>query len=218
MSNMDEINIFNTYIGEDRRLRLRSVIKHPITLNDIFREVYAEHWLKSLGQEINEIKTNYNIGELLFREYVCSNTDKLSMQIDDKIITLKSLEDIASIGKKLTNQVINICSSGNFAKIIDVVKVLAEEIDKLDNRISQIGFVNPELKSITDMFVKRKENIQENEPAQLALDTKMCYLKMLEECDSLIKLLIPISNKFKSHNVDTFHAAVSSINVEVPGR
>ncbi|MBT5654843.1 MAG: hypothetical protein HOI80_05040 [Alphaproteobacteria bacterium] len=55
MSNMDEINIFNTYIGEDRRLRLRSLIKHPITLNDIIREVYAEHWLKSLGQELTMI-------------------------------------------------------------------------------------------------------------------------------------------------------------------
>jgi ribosomal protein S13 len=167
---------------------------------------------------MNEIKTNCDIGTLLFREYDCSNTHKLSMQINDKIVTLKSLEVIASIGIKLTNKIINICSSGKFTKTIGTVKVLAEEIEKLDKKISQIGFVNPELKSITDMFVKRKENIQENEPAQLAIDTKRCYLKLLEECDSLINLLIPISNKFKSHNVDTFHAAVSSINVEVPGR
>jgi ADP-heptose:LPS heptosyltransferase/ribosomal protein S13 len=218
MPNMDEINIFNTYIGEDRRLRLRSLIKHPITLNDIIREVYAEHWLNSLGQEMNGTKTNCDIGTLLFREYDCSNTDKLYMQIKDKIATLKSLEGIASLGIKLTNKIINICASGKFTKIIDTVKLLAEEVEKLDKRISQIGFVNPELKSITDMFVKRKENIQENEPTQLALDTKRCYLKLLEECDSLIKLLMPVFNKFKSHNVDTFHAAVSSINVEVPGR
>jgi hypothetical protein len=215
---MDEINIFNTYIGEDHRLRLRSLIKHPIMLNDIIREVYAEHWLKSLGQEINGIKTNCDIGILLFREYDCSNTDKLSMQIDDKIVTLKSLEGIASIGIKLTSKIINTCSSGKFTKSIDTVKVLAEEIVKLDKRISQIGFVNPELKSITDMFVKRKENIQENEPAQLALDTKGCYIKLLEECALLADLLVPVLNKFKGSNINTIHAAVSSINVEVPGR
>ena len=218
MSNMDEINIFNTYIGEDSRLRLRSLIKHPITLNDVIREVYAEHWLKSLGQEMDRSNIHCDIGKLLFREYDCSNTDKLCMQIDDKMVTLKSLESIASIGIKLANQIINLCSRGNLTKTIDAVKILAEEIEKLDKKINQIGFVNPELKSITDMFVKRKENIQENEPTQLALDTKGCYAKLLEECTSLVSLLIPVSNKFKSSNIDTFHAVVSSINVEVPGR
>ena len=217
MSGLEEVNIFNTYLGEDRRLRLRPLIKYSLTLNDIFREIYTDHWLYFLGRvKVNE-STHCDIGDLLLREYDCSNTSKLSMQIEEILCILRSLGKLASKGICNSDEIIQICS-GDMSTKINMVKVLADKIEKLDEKIGQIGFVHPELKSITDMFTKRKENIQDNDPVQLAKDTKKCYQSLLEEGISLGGSLISVLKTLKSANADVFQAAVSSINVEVPGR
>jgi hypothetical protein len=68
------------------------------------------------------------------------------------------------------------------------------------------------------MFAKRKENFQGNNPIQLSQETQKCYQMLHEEGESLAGLLMSVSKELKTAHVDTFHAAVSSMSVEVPGR
>ena len=68
------------------------------------------------------------------------------------------------------------------------------------------------------MFVKRKENFQGKDPIQLSQETRKCYQMLHEEAESLGGLLGSVSKELKAAHSDTFHAAVSSISVEVPGR
>ena len=139
------------------------------------------------------------------------------MQVEEKLHVLQILGKLASQGIRKTDEIIRICL-GEMSTEIARIKVLAEKIEALDEQIDQIGFVHPELKPITDIFSKRKENFQGNDAAQLAKDTRKCYQSLLEEGVSLGRSLISVFKVLKSANDDIFQAAVSSIKVEVPGR
>ena len=68
MSDLEEINIYSTYIGEDRRLRLRPLVKHSLGLNDIFREIYTALWLDSLERVKTYGLVPCNIEKLLLED------------------------------------------------------------------------------------------------------------------------------------------------------
>ena len=109
-SDLNEINIYETCIGKDRRLRLRPLIKNSLTLNDVFREIYSKHWMRFLGvEEINE-SAHRDIGDLLLQEYDCSNIIALSKQMEVKYCALKDLEKLASRGICCADEIICMCS------------------------------------------------------------------------------------------------------------
>ena len=217
ISELSEVNIHETYIGEDRRLRLRPLIKNYLTLNDIFREIYSEHWMRFLGVVKVQESFHCNIGDLLLMDYDCSNIIDLSRQIEVKSCALNDIEKLASRGICLADKITSLCSE-KISTQITRIKSLSGEIELLDKRINQVGLIHPEVKPITDMFAKRKENFKGNDPIQLSQETRKCYQMLHEEGKSLGGLLASVSKELKAAHVDTFHAAVSSMSVEVPGR
>ena len=217
ISELTEVNIHETYIGEDRRLRLRPLIKNYLTLNDIFREIYSEHWMRFLGVVKVQESFHCNIGDLLLMDYDCSNIIDLSRQIEVKSCALNDIEKLASRGICLAGKITSLCSD-KISTQITRIKSLSGEIELLDKRINQVGLIHPEVKPITDMFAKRKENFKGNDPIQLSQETRKCYQMLHEEGKSLAGLLVSVFKKLKKVHAGTFHAAVSSISVEVPGR
>ena len=217
ISELTEVNIHETYIGVDRRLRLRPLIKNYLTLNDIFREIYSEHWMRFLGVVKVQESLYCNIGDLLLMDYDCSNIIDLSGQIEVKSCALNDIEKLASRGIFLAGKITSLCSD-KISTQITRIKSLSGEIELLDKRINQVGLIHPEVKPITDMFAKRKENFKGNDPIQLSQETRKCYQMLHEEGKSLAGLLVSVFKKLKTVHAGTFHAAVSSISVEVPGR
>ena len=217
ISGLSEVNIHETYIGEDRRLRLRPLIKNYLTLNDIFREIYSEHWMRFLGVVKVQESFYCNIGDLLLMDYDCSNIIDLSRQIEVKFCALNDIEKLASRGICLADKITSLCLD-KISTQINRIKSLSVEIELLDKKINQVGLIHPEIKPITDMFAKRKENFKGNDPIQLCQETRKCYQMLHEEGKSLSGLLASVSKELKAAHVDTFHAAVSSMSVEVPGR
>ena len=167
ISELTEVNIHETYIGEDRRLRLRPLIKNYLTLNDIFREIYSEHWMRFLGVVKVQESFYCNIGDLLLMDYDCSNIIDLSGQIEVKFCALNDIEKLASRGIFLAGKITSLCSD-KISTQITRIKSLSGEIELLDKRINQVGLIHPEVKPITDMFAKRKENFKGNDPIQLS--------------------------------------------------
>jgi len=217
ISDLNEVNIHETYIGEDRRLRLRPLIKNYLTLNDIFREIYSEHWMRVLGVVKLQESFHCNIGDLLLMDYDCSNIIDLSRQIEVKSCALNDIEKLASRGICLAGKITSLCSD-KISTQITRIKSLSGEIELLDKRINQVGLIHPEVKPISDMFAKRKENFKGNDPIQLSQETRKCYQMLHEEGKYLGGLLASVAKELKAAHVDTFHAAVSYMSVEVPGR
>ena len=218
MSGLKEINIYTTYIGDDHRLCLRPLIKHPLALNDIFREVYATHWLHSLGSiNIYGNWNSSNIEKNLKKNYDCKNAYKIITNIKEKINNIRAQRNNAIKGVHFVDEIIKICSDNKSSQITRL-KYLADKIELIDNDISKTGLVHPEFKPVTDMFSKRKENLQGEDPKMLAKEMKIYYQKFSDETDLLMNLLSSVVKSLDISGGEINQAAVSSINVEVPGR
>ena len=217
MYGMKEVNIYNTYLAEDRRIRLRPLIRHQLGLNDIFREIYSSHWLDSLGAINIEGSVSCDIKTIILNDYDCERAYDLLGKINEKISKLKSIEKLSKEGSLFTAKISSLCSS-NRSVNMGKVNILAKKIELLDENISQIGLTNLELKPITDMFSKRKENFQGNDPIELSDDTKKCYQSLLRDSQGVRGLLESVLKFIKSAENNKFQANASSFNVEVPGK
>jgi len=104
----------------------------------------------------------------------------LSGQIEVKSCALNDIEKIASRGICLADKMTSLCS-GVMSTQITRIKSLSGEIELLDKSINQVGLIHPEVKPITDMFAKRKENFKGNDPIKLSQETRKCYQMLQEE-------------------------------------
>ena len=70
---------------------------------------------------------------------------------------------------------------------------------------------HPELKPITDMFTKRKENLMGSDIIQLGIESRKCYALLRNESLRMIEILSVehVGIPYSTHN---------SIRVAVPGR
>jgi len=217
MLGLDEVNIYNTHVGEDRRLRLRPLIKYPLGINDIFREIYADHWLDSLGVIKLYDSIPFNTLKNFLNDYDCRDVNNLSQLITERISKLIDLKNLANQGIFTVKEIIQLCSDKKLTEIVRL-KVLAEKVQLVDEKITLIGLTYLELKPITDMFNKRKENFQGNDPARLAIDTRKCYEHLLKEGEGLSRRLMLVLETLKTIENGNYQAAVNSFSVEVPGK
>ncbi len=215
--NLKEVNIYETCIDASWRLRLRPIIKNPLTLNDVFREAYLNLWMVFLGTTKINKSSQCNIKDMLLIEYDCSNITALSKQIEVKSCALRDLDKLASRGISYTASLTEMCLDKISTHIIRI-KTLSEEIEVLDSKISQIGLIHPEIKPIVDIFTKRKENFQGDDLIKLSKESLKCYRQLKNEGNYLEGILVSITRELQVANTDNVHAAVNSINVEVPGR
>ncbi|MCH8156585.1 MAG: glycosyltransferase family 9 protein, partial [Nitrospinae bacterium] len=181
MGSLEEVNIFQTCIGEDRRLRLQPLVRHPLTSIDLFRECYTHLWLDVLGTVpipgagSRGIGDRLHIGDRLREDYDCSNVDELLLHIQEKLGALKELEKLARQGMRRAEEIVRLCSSRKPGGRTARLQVLAARVDSLDDEINQTGCTHPEVKPISDMFSKRKENLQGEDTVRLARETRVCY-------------------------------------------
>jgi ADP-heptose:LPS heptosyltransferase len=201
VSNLSEVNIYETYIGDDKRLRLRPLIKNLLTLNDFFREIYSKHWMRFLGVVGPNQSNCCSIGDLLMVDYDCSCIVDLSKQLEIKSCALKDIIKISFQGIYLADEIILLCSNKTSTQITKI-ESLSKKIELLDQRINQIGLIHPEIKPITDIYIKRKENFQGRDTIQLSKETRKCYEILIEEAESLNNLLESVSKELKTAYFD----------------
>ena len=90
-----------------------------------------------------------------------------------------------------------------------------EDVKNLDEKIDLIGMAHPELKPITDLFNKRKENLTGNDISRLGIESRNCYRLLQNESRRMIEILsdheeqISMLSDYSTHN---------SMRVAVPGR
>ena len=79
-----------------------------------------------------------------------------------------------------------------------------------------MGMSNPEIKPLTDMFSKRKENVDGENICLLAIATRKCYLELFDESEKMKSILKSCMKKLLSLQVG--YISHNSIDVAVPGR
>ena len=90
-----------------------------------------------------------------------------------------------------------------------------ENLDSIDEQIGLIGMANPELKLITDMFNKRKENQIGSDIGKLGIESMSYYRLLKKESRRFAEILL--MHKEIILNLSAYNTH-NSIKVCVPGR
>ena len=210
-----EINVYETIFDNNSNFRLRSLVRHKIELDDLIRSCYTILWRVALEERtyIDNFMVN-SICENLLEEYDCSNLKLIDEQLIKKNLILKNISKLAQAGKNICSKIIK--ESPNSNENFEKIGQYGDQITDIDKKIEVMGLSNPEVKPLTDMFNKRKENIEGNNLCSMSTETRKFYGNLMSECELLrealqncLKKLSDLQSCYISHN---------SINVAVPGR
>lgn len=217
MGPLDEVNIFETRYGEDHRLNLKPLIRHAVSLDDIFRCCYSRLWLDSLQESVSEDVEQYQGGliETIRQDYDCEDMTVILSSLKEKIAILGDLNRLTRKGMQATGNLIRLFR-GKPAP--DKLQALGDEINRIDERLNLTACAHPELKPVVDIFKKRKENFQGDNVIKLAGATLGCYEQMEAELKSLTRLLNAVVESFAATIPQENQVDVKSINAFVPGR
>jgi len=213
MGPLDEMHIFETRYGDDRRLTLKPLIRHGVNLDDIFRCCYSRLWLESLGESASDDRSA--MVETLRQDYDCDGMAGILGSLKEKIAVLDDLVQLGRKGMQVTGNLIRLFRGKPSS---EKLQALGEEINRIDERLNLTGCVHPELKPVVDMFKKRKENFQGENVVKLAGATLRCYEQMGDELVRLNRLLNAVVESFASPGSQEDQVGVKSISAFVPGR
>ncbi len=210
-----ELNVFETVYDFDMNFKLRPLVRTKLDLDDLFRAAYNIMWRESLDGKSSGKNTDFLIKGTcteLMRDFDCSSIDSIDGFLQKKLSILREVTGLVTAGKKLCRDIIRGISSGKGAS--KKMAQLGESIIGVDEKIEVLGLSNPELRPLTDMFSKRKENLVGDNTCVLAIDTQKAYTDLGNECDSMKTILKSCAEKlsdlrqgYNSHN---------SIKVAVP--
>ena len=208
-----EVNVYETEFDSNMNFRLRPLVEYKLEMNDLIRSSYTLLWRAVLEGE-NDVSDQLisNTCENLSREYDCSDIELIDDQLEKKLIVIDDIAKVAHSGQSLCGKIIKGSSKNNPQKI----KKFGEKLTELDREIEVMGMSNPEIKPLTDMFSKRKENVDGENICLLAIATRKCYLELFDESEKMKSILKSCMKKLLSLQVG--YISHNSINVAVPGR
>ena len=208
-----EVNVFETWQDFDQNFSLRPLVKRELKIIDLFKTVYTLLWRKNLSKTLDYYDHEFLINgvcERLSNDYDCSKIYESDESLEKKYLILECIKRLAINGQRNCSKLIK-GAKGNAKNI----SLYAEGLTKIDEELEVLGFSNPELKPLIDMFCKRKENLKGDNVPLLAMDTRTYYKALVTECDDLIGYLKNITQVLYPQSGYISH---NSINVAVPGR
>jgi len=201
LKNTDELNIYETVLSAQGIVGLRPILKHALSLDDVFRLAYAVLWRETLDVEI---KTDIEVIQENLQNFSISDYDNLLGSLAVKVKLLKELEALGSEGIRLCEGLVK-NASGMRALPEKLVRI-GEGIDRIDEQIELLGMTHPEIKPITDMFCKRKENLIGNDISLLGVESRKCYSLLQKESRRMVEILsiheeqFNVCLNYKTHN------------------
>jgi lipopolysaccharide heptosyltransferase II len=217
ISQNPELNVFETGFDFDNNFILRPHVKHSFDMDDIFRTAYRLLWREVL--DAKPISDDFEfllngLCENLKRDYDCTEIERLEELLGPKYLVLEDMVKLAEKGRKMCGILIREVSGsrGNPNKISQS----SADISCIDEKIEELGLTNPELRPLSDMFIKRKENLAGDNVSLLAIETRKDYADLINECGKMKKILTScVANLSADRSSYISH---NSINVAVPGR
>ena len=202
--NTSELNVYETVTSAQGLIRLKPVIKHDLGLEDMFRLAYSVLWRETLVEGTN---TSLKGLQELLEEYKNSDSITIWELLKNKTELLETVEDLGNEGVRLCEGIVKSATHALPDKLVR----FGEDIQRIDEKIELAGMTHPELKPITDMFTKRKENLMGSDIIGLGIKSRKCYALLRNESRRMIEILSVghVGIPYSTHN---------SIRVAVPGR
>ncbi|MBN4077857.1 glycosyltransferase family 9 protein [Nitrospina gracilis] len=202
--NASELNVYETVTSAQGLIRLKPVIRHDLELEDVFRLAYSVLWRETL---VVGTSANLNSLQELLEDYKNSDSRTIEELLKNKTELLEAIEALGKEGARLCDGIVK---SATYALSVKLVR-FGEDIQKIDEKIELTGMAHPELKPITDMFTKRKENLMGSDISRLGIESRKCYTLLRNESRRMIEILT-------AEHVGVPYSTHKSIRVAVPGR
>lgn len=196
MGGLDEMNIYETCFDDDYFLRMRPLIKRTLTSFDIYLAVYRKIWARTLMEPYASwrmpAETLDQIIVALQEDHDVSDTHHFLKFMPSKMLVFHQVRQMGEKGTELANQLSRIIKTKTATP--EKMQALSHEIDELDKRICQAGLTHYEVKPITDMFSKRKENLEGDDVLSLAALSREYYNRMVGECALMIQAVTHVTD------------------------
>ena len=219
MDGLDEMNVYATRYGGDQRLRLRSLIRHPLRVEDVFRCAYESLWIETLadGGVAGGERGRRENARTLLADHDCADASGVVLAgVSEKRRVLDLLLGHAGHGAETARKLLRLGRNrGNPQKI----QAMGQEIEKIDAAMHLLGCTHPEIKPLVDLFLKRKENFQGDDLSHLAAETMKCYETLVREGRALGAILGELAEALQgeAHSAGET-SGTSAMRAEVPGR
>ena len=212
-----ELKIFVTERSPDHTLRMRPLLPGSLTHTELFSWMYRRLWLDTLGQVSPDRNAGHCQEQIQFikESFEFRNDSEVWSDFNNSMKTVSRLENLGVSGVKLSVRILK--SLKHLKPDRNFLTQTANDISMLDEEINLLGLVNPELKPVTDIFNKRKENIDGDDLRLMTMATLECYEKLVKECRHLTWLAGEFERGLKNQAACE-DSVESSIRMEVPGR
>ncbi|NIQ01980.1 MAG: hypothetical protein GWM98_17560, partial [Nitrospinaceae bacterium] len=198
LGSLPEVHIFETGTDPEDLLVLRPLLRHPVTLDDVFRTGYARLWphvLSDIPGDLDEQRLTSLVSQLR-NDYDCRLLTLLLPKIQEKIGVLQKLREWAEQGIRTAEQILQI--EPGTGRGISPLKQLGDTVSRVDEEIGRIACTHPEIRPLADLFAKRKENLQGEDVRALAQGSQECYAKLDRESSFLRKILERVIREFEA--------------------
>jgi len=217
-SELTSFNLYETRFDDDQFLEVFPLIRQSIQAETFFLHAYRLLWKMILGPSnscgskgmVQKVKPN------LLREFDVTEFENEMPSIERIVDKLGHVGKLAAKGSQVSVEIIRRAEirQGNPS----VLEPLIKSICGIDDEINLIGMTHPEIKPLTDIFNKRKENFYGEDVKELAQSTRDCYGMLINETQLLQDISEELLAIFSESPAGEGQIFSSSSSVEVPGR
>ncbi len=214
---LEEIKVLETERGPDNCLRMKRLNSVELSQTELFAWMYRSLWLNTLGQKSPKKNKEHcrDMIDFVQSSYQVLPESNLWNEVGFTLEGLDKLKVHGEAGVKIAIKIMESVNSKNPDR--NYLVQLADKITHLDDAINLLGLTQPEIKPITDLFNKRKENIDGIDLEFMAQTTLDCYESLVFECEYLSWLAGEFESELKDQAACE-DSGLRSINIEVPGR
>lgn len=211
-----EMNVFESVFEYDGLINFKPLLKNIPTDMEVYSRFYRQLWIDSLIKRPRSDAANKeflkNLSDSIREDFQIDGLREVILGIGEDFNLFRELRSIARTGIKVCSRLSESVMKNQVTA--DKLKLFASSIEEIDEKIDRLGMTHPQIKPISDIFDKRKENLDGDDIDRLAKETQNCYEKLEYECKRMVEIMESVFKAFNISRED--YAEASSSKAAVP--
>jgi ADP-heptose:LPS heptosyltransferase len=214
----NEMNVFESVFDYDGLINFKPLLKNIPTNMEVYSRFYRQLWVDSLIKKPRSDSANKeslrNLSDSIQEDFQAEGLREVVLGIGEDFNLFRELRSIARSGIKFCSRLSESVVKNQVTA--DKLKLFASSIEEIDEKIDRLGMTHPQIKPISDIFDKRKENLDGDDVERLAKETQICYEKLEYECKRMVEIMERVFKAFNISRED--YTEESSSKAAVPAK
>jgi hypothetical protein len=214
----NEMNVFESVFDYDGLINFKPLLKSIPTEMEVYSRFYRQLWVDSLIKKTKSDAANKEalrkLSDSIQEDFQPEGLREVIFGIKEDFNLFRELRSIARSGIRFSSKLSELVVKNQVTA--DKLKLFASSIEETDEKIDRLGMTNPQIKPISDIFDKRKENLDGDDIELLAKETRNCYEKLEFECKRMVEIMERVFKAFNISRED--YTEESSSKAAVPAK